>query len=273
MPINDRPELPNYWPQLNAYNHVRERVYHGIIADTHIAQDALILDAACGDAFYSRLLSRVLGCDARIVAIDNNPRLLRLHRNDNPSIQLCIGDVEQAAIAHHTFDAIWLHRTMHSVSDPVQRLSSLARLLRPGGKLIVIENDLAHYPILSWPVEIEHDFHHALYELFTNRCEGKASVSRYYAARHLPDWLTQIGMREITARTYAVEDVAPMSYDAEAYWRLYMTYLGDGIKPYLASDVWQAYAQAFDPQSPHYLLNQPGFYALELISVVCGIAP
>lgn len=266
-------DLPNYWPQLKAYNQIREPAYHNIIADAGIAHDALILDAACGDAFYSRLLSQILGCDARIVAIDKNPHLLRLHRNDNPAIQVCIGDVEQAALVHGSFDAIWLHRTMHSAHDPLRRLSSLTKLLKPGGKLIVIENDLAHYPILSWPVELEHDFHHALYQHFMSRCELKASISRYYAARHLPDWLTKIGMHGITARTYTVEDVAPMPCDTEVYWRLHMTYLGDAVKLYLTSDAWQSYSQAFDPQSPHYLLNQPGFYALELISVVCGIAP
>ena len=267
------PPIPDYWPQFEAYHRVREPVYHTIIANAELPGNALILDAACGDAFYSRLLSRILGKTARILALDIDPVLLQLHRDDNAAVHLCIGDVEQAGLARQTFDAIWLHRAMHSTRDPLHRLSTLARLLRRGGKLIVIENDLAHYPILSWPVEFEQDFRQALYQLFKSRCDGKAPVARYYAARHLPDWLLQIGMRQIHAHTYVVEDIAPMPPDIETYWRLYMTDLCNAIKPYLDTEVWQTYAHAFDPQSPYYLLNQPGFYALELISVVCGIAP
>ncbi len=48
---------------------------------------------------------------------------------------------------------------------------------------------------------------------------------------------------------------------------------GSMIRPFLPSADWQAYSQAFDPESPDYVLNQPGFYSLEPTTVAWGIAP
>jgi hypothetical protein len=54
-------QLPDYWPMLKAYHHAREGLYRTIITDCHLPPAALILDEACGDAFYSALLATVLG--------------------------------------------------------------------------------------------------------------------------------------------------------------------------------------------------------------------
>jgi len=152
-------------------------------------------------------------------------------------------------------------------------LSALVPLLRSGGRLIVIENDLAHCPILPWPARFESRIQAALHQCLERRCPDGVSIERYHAARHLVAWLDQVGLRQISIRTYLAEDVAPLTNEVEAYWKLAMDYLGHLIQPFLAPEDWQAYSRAFDPQSQDYMLTNPGFYGLEPITVGCGIAP
>ena len=264
---------PDYWPVFEAYHRVREPVYRAIIADAQLAPDALILDAGCGDAFYARLIADVLGPGARIVAVDRNPALLQPRIERDPAIRVCLNDLERAGLKRGAFDAIWSCRALHSALDPLRRLSALAALLRSGGRLIVIENDLAHSPILSWPADFERRIRDAHDRLLNGRSPDGRSIERYYAARHLPAWLGQVGLRRISIRTTVVEDVAPMAADVEAYWKLSMDYLGNLIQPFLSAEDRLAYSRAFDPESPDYLLRAPGFYGMELLAVACGTAP
>jgi len=272
-PISKVAQPPDYWPMFEAYHRVREPVYRAIIADSGMAPNDLILDAACGNAFYSRLIADVLGADVRIVAADRNPALLHSQPDPGLAILRCQSDVEQAGLQHRTFDAIWLCRSMHAALDPLWRLCALASLLRPGGRMIVIENDLAHCPILSWPADFERRVQEAHYQLLKSRCADGSSIERYHAARHLSTWLAQAGLRQVSVHTYAVEDVAPMAADVEKYWKLAMDYLGNLIQPFLSLEDRQAYSRAFDPESSDYLLRRAGFYCLEPITVACGIAP
>ncbi len=269
--------VSDYWPLADAYHCARERLFRRIIADAVRApiQGALILDAGCGDAFYSRLLADVLGPGTRIVAVDRNPASLAVSRSHTlpPTIHGCLTDLEQAGLRPGVFDVIWLCRAMHSALDPLRRLAALAPLLRPGGQLIVIENDFAHHPILSCPADFGHRIIEAHHQYLKSRCADGTSLERYHAARHLPQWLAQVGLQEICFHTYVSEDVAPMTGEVELYWQLFLGWLGCRIWPFLSPDEQQMYLRAFVPTSPDYLLRRPGFYGLELTTVVCGTAP
>ena len=265
--------IPDYWPLLTAYHGVREALYRTIITDARLAADTRILDAGCGDAFYSQLLADLLGPGARIVALDHNPDLLRARPNLAPSVHLCLSDLAWPGLQRAAFDAVWLCRTMHSAPDPVGRLAALAPLLRPGGRLIVIENDTAHDPILSLPAEFERRLREARVQYEKSRCLDGASPDRYHAARYLAAWLTQVGLQAVAVRTYVSEDVAPLDEPAEVYWRALMAWQGVCLMPFLSPADQAAYRRAFDPASPDYLLSSPGFHCLELTTVAWGIRP
>ena len=259
------------------YHHVREQLYRQIIKETlaDLEKGAWILDAGCGDTFYSHLLAEVLGPDTRIVAVDRDLALLHSQpARDGPAAMYhCLTDLERAGLRPGAFDAIWLCRTMHSALDPLRRLAALVPLLRSGGKLVVVENDFDHHPILPCPADFGHRILDAHRQYLKSRCTDGTSLERYHAAGHLPLWLEQVGLRSVSSHTYISEDDAPMADDVEAYWRLFMGWLGRRIWPFLTTDEQQTYARAFDPASPDLLLRRPGFYCLELTTVVCGFAP
>jgi SAM-dependent methyltransferase len=265
--------VPDYWPLLQAYHEVRDPLYRRIIAQVDVAPNGLILDAGCGDCFYGRLMVDVLGPEVRIVGVDRNPAVLPGQPAPHPAIWVCQSDLERIGVRSSVFDAVWLCRALHSAMDPVQWLAALARLLRPGGKVIVIENDLAHSPILSWPAEFERRIQDAHVRYMKRRSPDERTLARYYAGRYLPAWFEQIGLRDIAVRTYVSEEVAPMSAEVEGYWRLVLDWLAKRIWPFLSHEDREIYTCLSDPQSADYVLRRPGFCCMELTTVACGIAP
>jgi len=263
-------ELPRYWPAQDAYHHAREDLYRRIIAECQLPPTALILDAACGDAFYSDLLASVVGSRARVVAADVNLAMLRSRPFASTAVLACLTDVEQVGLRPRSFDVVWMCRSMHSATDPQRRVSALAGLLRPGGRLIVVENDPFHCSIPAWSDAFERRVQHAVVRLLQQRCGNGTSIDRYSAPRHSPVWLARAGLGDITVRTYPVEDIVPLADGAERYWRLWMQQRGEMIRPFLSGAEWRTYSRAFDPDGPEYVLARPGMSFRDPTTVVSG---
>ena len=265
--------LPDYWPWMVAYHHVREPLYRAIINHLDLSRCTRVLDAGCGDAFYCRLFAEMLGPSAQVVGVDFNLPLLR-HAGPMPAnIQLCLGDIEHLGLEPASFDLVWLCRSMHSARDPLHRLAALVPLLRPGGCLVVVENDTAHYPILTMPSDFEHRLRDARLRYEQGRCDSAAACERYHAAPHLARWFYELGLAQPCVRTYVSEDLAPFEPEVEAYWRHFLAWDATHLEPYLAPADGALYCDAYNAYSPRYLLTQPGCYCLELTTVGCAIRP
>ena len=265
--------LPEYWPWMVAYHRVREPLYCRVIRELQLARAARVLDAGSGDAFYSQLFAGLLGPRAQIVAYDCDLNLLKTACDLAPNVFRCVGDLEQNCLAPASFDAVWLCRSMQAARDPLGLLSALVPLLRPGGRLIVVENDTAHYPILPVPADFEHRLHGARLQYERGRCAGAEACERYQAAKHLAHWLRQLGLVDLSVHTIVSEDLAPLDPAVEEYWRLFLAWDAHQLEPFLSSADAVAYCSASDPASPDYLLSRPGCYCVELTTVACALRP
>jgi SAM-dependent methyltransferase len=256
-----------------AYHHVREPLYCGIIRDLQLAPAARVLDAGSGDAFYSQLIAGLLGPAAQIVAFDCDLNLHKTACVSAPNVYRCVGDLEQSCLAPASFDAVWLCRSMHAARDPLALLGMLVPMLRPGGQLIVIENDTAHYPILPLPADFEHRLRTARMRYERGRCGDDQARQRYQAAKHLGQWLRQLGLVDLAVHTIVSEDLAPLDSAVENYWRLFLAWDAQRLEPFLSPADAAAYRATFDPRSPGYLFGRPGCYCVELTTVACARRP
>lgn len=101
-------------------------------------------DLGCGDGIFTAALHTLLGPDAEIYAVDRNRRAVQaLSRNFAESYPAARIEPRQAdferGLSLPPLDGLLMANSLHFVRDKRPVLSSLAGLLRPEGRLIVVE--------------------------------------------------------------------------------------------------------------------------------------
>jgi ubiquinone/menaquinone biosynthesis C-methylase UbiE len=102
-----------------------------------------ILDAGCGNGRYSRFLLRHADADARLTAFDISVNMLHRaqRRVNSPRLSLTAADLTRLPYATGTFDAIVSGWVLEHLPDPRPGLTELARVLRPGGRLLLLSTE------------------------------------------------------------------------------------------------------------------------------------
>ena len=115
-----------------------------------------VLDVGSGDGAAAAAIApycRSLAC------VDINARLLdaardRLARHEHVSIN--VADAQDLPFAAESFDTVLVFHTLTYTEDPLRALEECARVLRPGGKLVVLCLDEHHQPEVTAPYGERH---------------------------------------------------------------------------------------------------------------------
>ncbi|MBL8795116.1 MAG: class I SAM-dependent methyltransferase [Planctomycetia bacterium] len=101
-----------------------------------------ILDAGCGNGRYSRFLAREADPDAKITAFDLSQNMLRRARHRlGERVSHVSADLTRLPYPDEAFDAAVCGWVLEHLPDPRPGLLSLARVLRPGGKLLLLTTE------------------------------------------------------------------------------------------------------------------------------------
>jgi SAM-dependent methyltransferase len=101
----------------------------------------LVLDAGCRDATHPIALARRYGC--RVLGVDLVPASLPNGVAEAASaglgaqVALVAGDLEALPVADGTCDLVWCRDVLSCVGDGAQVLRECARVLRPGGGMVL----------------------------------------------------------------------------------------------------------------------------------------
>ena len=96
-------------------------------------------DLGCGTGGIAETLAPFVG---RVIAVDSSAAMLkaarrRLSQLDN--VELRRGEMEALPIDDRSLDAALITLVLHHLAEPRRALEEAARVLRPGGKLLVID--------------------------------------------------------------------------------------------------------------------------------------
>ncbi|OPX54486.1 demethylmenaquinone methyltransferase / 2-methoxy-6-polyprenyl-1,4-benzoquinol methylase [Oceanospirillum multiglobuliferum] len=120
-----------------------------------VRQGHQVLDIAGGTGDLTLKFSRLVGKEGRVVLADINDSMLKVGR-DKLLDKGCSGNVEfvQAnaeclPFPDNTFDCITIAFGLRNVTDKDMALRSMARILKPGGRLLVLEFSKPTNPVMS----------------------------------------------------------------------------------------------------------------------------
>lgn len=107
--------------------------------------DASVLDCCCGTGDLSFAVARKLGQQGRVTGTDFTPEMVELARLKAAGIQTAAATSFQTADAtdlpfeDDSFDAATVSFGIRNVVDPVAGLAEMRRVVRPGGRVLVLE--------------------------------------------------------------------------------------------------------------------------------------
>lgn len=114
-----------------------------------------ILDLAGGTGDLTALFSARVGQTGKVVLADINSSMLKVGRDRmidkglTQNIEFAQVNAESLPFEDNTFDCITIAFGLRNVTDKQKALASMFRVLKPGGRLLVLEFSKPVFPILS----------------------------------------------------------------------------------------------------------------------------
>lgn len=150
--INPRPSIEAfeliYPPDYHAYNFSDAEfgIVHRVRANLEaarllrycrgVAPNARILDVGCGDGFHLSLLRKFGRPGWRLEGADLERRAVEAARTRG--LQAHHGALESLDLQEETYDLVYSIMTIEHVPDPLSFLQSILRVLKPGGRLVLV---------------------------------------------------------------------------------------------------------------------------------------
>jgi demethylmenaquinone methyltransferase / 2-methoxy-6-polyprenyl-1,4-benzoquinol methylase len=105
-----------------------------------------ILDVATGTGMVARALA---GRGAIVTALDQSEAMLSVARaREHPGVTFVRGEAERLPFADGSFDALTFTYLLRYVDDPATTLTELARVVKPGGRIGMVEFAVPGNPAL-----------------------------------------------------------------------------------------------------------------------------
>jgi len=138
---------------------------------------------------------------AHVVALDFSERMLELARAKAPSIEFVQGNALELAYPDASFDAVTVGFGARNFSDLERGLSELARVTRPGGRVVILEITTPQRPPLSWFFRLWFDRAVPALGRFAGDSDAytylPSSVRRFPGPRELAGKLAAAGLEDV----------------------------------------------------------------------------
>lgn len=174
---------------------VRQRL--AVLSTLSLQRGESVLDAGCGTGLLLELMAQSVGSTGVAQGVDYSNDMLAMARRrcgDLPQASLARASVEKLDFDSDSFDAVSCTQVLLYVDEVRQALSEMARVLKPGGRLVIVETD--------WDGAILHSSDSAMTrKIFDN---WDQAVSNPNLPRRLKPLLANAGLSRIQFQTVPI---------------------------------------------------------------------
>ncbi len=125
------------------WDRLRDELYGGRFVDVALLSllpsDFVVADLGCGTG---TVAARLAACVRRVIAVDNSAAMLKAARRrvgDVTNVDLRRGDLQSVPIEDQSCDAALSLLVLTYMADPAELLKEMARILKPGGKGVIVD--------------------------------------------------------------------------------------------------------------------------------------
>jgi len=164
-----------------------------------------VLDLAGGTGDFSLKFSKIVGETGQVVLADINDAMLAVGRDRiidqglSGNIEIAQVNAEYLPFADNTFDCICIAYGLRNVTDKDAALASMQRVLKPGGRVLVLEFSKPTNPL----IEKSYDAFSKLWPIAGKAITGDGESYKYLveSIRMHPDQESLKGMMEAAGLT------------------------------------------------------------------------
>ena len=272
--INKRGEYVNFGiPWLLDHHSAKEQQRCGMVDDLNLKSGDIVLDLGCGPGLWTSLLAEKVKPTGRIVGLDSDTDFIR-YASENIAdqyeeiIEFHEGDFRSVPFEDDSFDLVLFGNCFAYVTDHQKVLEEQKRVTRKGGRITV--KDFEGSVLVVHPIE-------PLLTLKVITAAAQALKENppnppfdNFSGQKLRGLLLKASLKNVSATSYAVQMVPPLTPEAKRYITGNAKWYADKGRPYLSEEDFEQWQACFDSASEEYILDSEGFYFCMLEILVIG---
>lgn len=276
------PGTDDYAESWLRYSTYMEPAYRSALDTLGLPYASHGLDAGCGPGAMFNLFTSAIGPDGTVTGVDVSEahlntaaRITAMHGLEN-QVTLQTADVTgELPFASDRFDWVWCADVLwpHRIHDIDAVIDEFMRVLRPGGTVAIFFNGFLRGSLVPGWGHLELPMTQAA----ADRWFGGPGVIA--ETERAVNWLRRAGLEHVTHSVHVTSHTAPLEPPISRYLTDYLqikfgNVTNDDARRYGLNDndmsVWR---ELVDPQSAKFILNDPGYFSIEIAILASGRVP
>jgi SAM-dependent methyltransferase len=141
--VTDRPDPIAYLGEVARSPQGRD-YKAAVLESLELGPCLVVLDVGCGPGTDLAAMAGLVAPDGAVIGVDHDERMVReaaQRTADLPGVEVRRGDAHALPLADASVDRARTDRVLQHVADPAAAVAEIARVLRPGGVVVLAEPD------------------------------------------------------------------------------------------------------------------------------------
>jgi SAM-dependent methyltransferase len=191
-----------------------------------------------------------------LVAADLSPHYLErakeaVRPRARVAVEFAKADAYDLPFDADSFDLVWCAQSMITLDEPVRALREMARVVKPGGLVAVLETDEYHHILLPWPIGLELAVQFAVREESRRRF---GTGGKFAQSRKLRGEFREAGLTPARKVTVAADREAPFGPREREFLVRHFEYLRQFVGKELTAREMREFDRVTSADDPESLL-------------------